>query len=192
MLSRGRLAKPLEIKAIRDLVPDDLLRLRDKRSVLATQRLRDPHHALARLIAAGVRPKDAAAQTGFTISRVYVLHSDPAFKDLVAKYRDDVDQAYVSAEEERYRAATSVNLKALRTIEEHFDIAEETGELVSLDRALRVFSDTSDRTGLVKKSIQTNVNIDFAKNLERAKAARDEARKVIDVTPTENRIARRI
>ena len=186
MLTRGRLPKPkLEIKGIRDLIPDDLLLLREKRtSVPAIARLRDPHHALARLIAAGVRPKDAAAQTGFSISRVYVLHQDPTFLDLVAKYRTDVTSAYISGEEERYRTATEVNLKALRTINEHFDAAEETGELISLDRALRVFGDTADRTGLVKKSTVTNINVDFAKNLERAKAARDSARAtVIDHVP---------
>jgi hypothetical protein len=121
----------------------------------------------------GVRPKLAAEQTGYSIARVYILHSDPSFMDLVAKYRKDVDEAYIDAEAERYALANEVNVKALRTIAEHFDKADEEGELIPMDRALRVFADTADRTGLVKKSTVTNINVDFAKNLERARQMRD-------------------
>ena len=85
--------------------------------------------------------------------------------------------AYVSAEEERFRMATEVNLKALRTINEHFDKADEDGELIPLSRALSVFADTSDRVGLIKKSVSMNVNVDFAAKLE---AARHRSARVID------------
>jgi hypothetical protein len=193
MLTRGTLPKvKLEIGTIRPLVPDDLLCLRQKRTTPAIQRMRDPHHRLARLIASGIRPKEAAAQTGYSIARVYVLHSDPSFMDLVAKYRAEAHEEWLGAEEERYSLANEVNVKALRTIAEHFEKAEEEGELVPLDRALRVFSDTADRTGLVKKSTVTNINVDFAKNLERARQLRDQSRlRVIDNEP-EPKVVRRV
>jgi len=186
MLTRGRLPRvKLELGPIRSLTVDDLACLREKRTTpLGPQRFRDPHHRLARLIAMGVRPKLAAEQTGYSIARVYILHSDPSFMDLVAKYRKDVDEAYIDAEAERYALANEVNVKALRTIAEHFDKADEEGELIPMDRALRVFADTADRTGLVKKSTVTNINVDFAKNLERARQLRDASRaQVIDVEP---------
>ena len=67
MLARGRLpAVKLEIGTIRPLVPDDLLCLRQKRTTPNVQRMRDPHHRLARLLATGLRPKDAAEQTGYS------------------------------------------------------------------------------------------------------------------------------
>lgn len=181
-LTRGALPKvKLTIGAIRPLAPQDLLCLREKRTTPALTRFRDPHHRLARLIASGLRPKLAAEQTGFSIARVYVLHSDPSFMDLVAKYRNEVHEEWLGDEQERYRLATEVNQKALRTIAEHFEKAEEDGELIPLDRALRVFSDTADRTGLVKKSTVTNINVDFAKNLERARQLRDSRQaKIID------------
>jgi hypothetical protein len=189
------MAKHLEVKAIRDLVPDDLLRLRDKRSIPATQRLRDPHHALARLIARGVRPKDAAAQTGYTISRVYVLHSDPTFKDLVAKYRDDVDEAYIDAVTEEQQAIARTRLKAINHIEQAFDKADEEGEIVPLRSSLAAFADLSDRTGFQKKSTQTtNINQNFAINLERARAVTTNLR-VIEgesIRVEETKIDRRI
>jgi hypothetical protein len=185
MLTRGRLPRvKLEIGAIRSLTVDDLDCLREKRTTPTVHRFRDPHHRLARLIAMGVRPKLAAEQTGYSIARVYILHSDPSFMDLVAKYRKDVDEAYIDAEAERYALANEVNVKALRTIAEHFDKADEEGELIPMDRALRVFADTADRTGLVKKSTVTNINVDFAKNLERARQLRDASRaQVIDAEP---------
>lgn len=182
MLARGRLPKvKLEIGVIRPLTPDDLLCLRTKRTVPTVQRFRDPHHKLARLIASGTRPKDAAEATGYSIARVYILHSDPSFMDLVAKYRAEAHEEWIGAEAERYQLANEVNVKALRTIAEHFDKADEENELIPLDRALRVFSDTADRTGLVKKSTVTNINVDFAKNLERARQLRDATKvRVID------------
>jgi hypothetical protein len=167
-LNRGRLLHKLEITAVRELSRDDLEAIREKRTVPVVQRLRDPHHHLARLIASGLRPNDAALQSGYSLARVYTLAADPSFQNLVAEYRKDVHEAYVSGEEERYKTATQVNLKALRHINEHFDKADEEGELIPIGRALQVFSDTADRTGLVKKSVQANINVDFAARLEKA------------------------
>ena len=69
------------------------------------------------------------SKLGYSLARIYILQADPSFQDLVAAYRKDVHDAFVSAEEERYQIATSVNLKALRHINEHFDKADEEGEL---------------------------------------------------------------
>lgn len=176
-MNRGRLRSRLEITEVGELTRDDLALLRVKRTTPVVNRFRDPHHRVARLLAAGLRPKDVAEQCGFTIARIYVLNADPSFQDLIAGYRRDVADAYVSAEEERFRMATEVNLKALRTINEHFDKADEEGELVPLSRALAVFADTSDRVGIMKKSVSMNVNVDFAAKLE---AARNRSGKVIE------------
>lgn len=177
-LHRGKLPTDLQILGIRSLSREDLALIKEKRNVPAVQRFRDPHHRLARLLASGIRPGDAAAQSGYSLARIYILQADPSFQDLIAAYRKDVDRAYVSAEEERYRTATEVNLKALRHINEHFDKADEEGELVPLSRALSVFADTSDRVGLSKKTVNTNINIDFAAKLEAANARSSKARLV--------------
>lgn len=167
-LHRGRISSKLEITSVRNLRREDLELVKEKRTVPVVKRLRDTHHKLARLIASGLRPAQAAAESGYAIASVYILQADPAFQDLVAAYRKDVHEAYISGEEERYKTATDVNLKALRHINDHFDKADEEGELIPIGRALQVFSDTADRTGLVKKSVQTNINVDFAARLEKA------------------------
>lgn len=177
-LHRGKLPTDLQILGIRPLSRTDLECIREKRNVPAVQRFRDPHHRLARLLASGVRPAEAATQAGYSLARIYILQADPSFQDLVAAYRKDVQQAYVSAEEERFRTATEVNLKALRHLNEHFDKADEEGELVPISRALAVFADTSDRVGLSKKSTNLNINVDFAAKLEGAIARSAKSRLV--------------
>jgi len=167
-LHRGRIETKIEILGVRPLSRDDLACVKEKRNVPAVQRFRDPHHRLARLLASGIRPAQAASEAGYSLARIYILQADPSFQDLVSAYRKDVHNAYISAEEERHRAATEVNLKALRHLNEHFDKADEEGELVPIGRALAVFADTSDRVGLSKKSTNVNINVDFATKLEGA------------------------
>ena len=177
-LHRGKFATDLQILGVRQLSRDDLACIREKRNVPAVQRFRDPHHRLARLLASGLRPAEAATQVGYSLARIYILQADPSFQDLVSAYRKDVHNAYISAEEERHRAATEVNLKALRHLNEHFDKADEEGELIPIGRALAVFADTSDRVGLTKKSTNVNINVDFAAKLEGAIARSAKARQV--------------
>lgn len=184
MLHRGKIASDLQITAIRELSRDDLACVKDKRSAPAVQRFRDPHHRLARLLASGLRPAEAATQAGYSLARIYILQADPSFQDLITAYRKDVHNAFISAEEERHRTATEVNLKALRHLNEHFDEADEKGELVPLGRALAVFADTSDRVGLSKKSTNVNINVDFAAKLEGAIARSRNARLVDEVRST--------
>lgn len=178
MLHRGKMASDLQILGIRTLTREDLDCIKEKRNVPVVQRFRDPHHRLARLLASGLRPGEAASQAGYSLARIYILQADPSFQDLVEAYRKDVRDAYVSAEEERHKAATEVNLKALRHLNEHFDKADEEGELIPIGRALAVFADTSDRVGLSKKSLNVNVNIDFAAKLEAARTRSANARLV--------------
>ena len=183
-LHRGKIATNLQILGVRTLSRDDLALIKEKRNVPAVQRFRDPHHRLARLLASGLRPAEAATQVGYSLARIYLLQADPSFQELVAAYRKDVQSAYVSAEEERFRMATEVNLKALRHVNEHFDKADEEGELVPLQRALAVFADTSDRVGLSKKSTNVNINVDFAAKLEAARSRSANARLVGETRST--------
>lgn len=180
MLHRGRLPKTLHIGEIRELSPEDLLRLRDKRSVPVVQRLRDPHHRVARLLAFGLRPAEVAAECGYSLARIYTLQADPSVQDLVAKYRGDVNSSHRNALDEYHAEVNSLNRKSLRCLHEHFDEADEKGELVAFEKALKTFVDTSDRVGISKKTVQTNVNIDFAAKLEKARVVRDAQMKVVN------------
>lgn len=182
-LHRGRLTSLPDIKSIRPLTREDLEEIKAKRTLPVVARFRDPHHRVARLFAAGLRHTAVAEATGYSLARLYTLTADPAFQNQIAEYRADVHTAFVSAEEEHYAMATEVNRKALRHIAEAFDKADEEGELIPIDKSLRVFADTADRVGIQKRSTNVHVNLDFAAKLEAAIAR---SGKVIDVTPNPN------
>lgn len=181
-LHRGRLDPSIpEIKSIRPLTRADLEEIKTKRTAPVVARFRDPHHRAARLIASGLRAQEVADICGYSAMRIYTLSSDPAFQNLIAEYRADVRTGFINAETEHHAIATEVNRKALRHLSEAFDKADEDGELIPIDKALRVFADTADRVGIQKRSTTTaNIHVDFAKRLEDAIAR---SGKVIDVTP---------
>lgn len=189
-LHRGRIAKKIEILGVRELTRGDLACLREPRNVSAVAKLRDPHHRLARLIASGLRPPEAAARCGFSVSRVYVLNIDPTFQDLVASYRKEVDAAFVQSQDEYYETATANMLKAERQIAEKLEAAEEEGELLPTRDLIAISRDAADRFGYGKKQTNLNVNVDFAAKLEKAI---QRSGKVIDNQPMiEGNLVRKI
>lgn len=170
-LTRGVLGSKLVIGKPRILTRDDLAVLQERRPKRpAAQRFRDPHHRLARLIAMGHRPKAAGDMAGYSYGRVMMLSVDPGFKELVATYRNMVNEEFKETVDEFYSAAVSNMTKATRQISEHLDRADEEGELLPLKDLTAIASDGMDRFGYEKKKQQTNLNInaDFASMLEKA------------------------
>lgn len=169
MLPRGRLAKPRPIVSIRDLTRVDLEALREKRVGPPTvSRFRDPHHRLARLCALGLRDREIAERSGYSIQRLGTLKMDPAFNELVAKYRGTVDEEFRETVDDYYSMATSNMLKAERQIAERLDAADEEGETLPVNQLIAISRDAADRFGYGKKQTNLNVNVDFAAQLEKA------------------------
>lgn len=186
-LHRGRLPAKIEIQGIRELSREDLACLHTPREVPAVQKLRDPHHNLARLIASGLRIADAAERAGYSVARARVLHADPTFQDLVQQYRGQVNEAWAAAQDDVQRLMVTNVLKAERQIAERLEKADEEGETLPVRELIAISRDGMDRIGYGKKSTNVNVNVDFAAKLERAI---QRSAKVVDVTPQP--IARRI
>ncbi len=175
-LHRGVIAKPPRILAVRVLVREDLARLKnEKRVVPRVKSFRDTHHRLARLCAAGLRNEEILQRTGFSYMRLSTLKMDPAFRELIAQYRGKVDAAFVQSQDEFFETATSNMLRAERQVEDHLDRADDEGELIPLKTLLAITSDRADRFGYSKKTINTNINLDFAKRMEQMMAARGQA-----------------
>lgn len=182
-LHRGKIAKAPRILAVRVLTREDLARLKTaERTVPRVKAFRDSHHRLARLCAAGLRNEEIMRITGYSHVRLCTLRQDPAFQELVTQYRDKVDEAFVRAQDEVYETANSNLIRIERQKEEHLDQADETGELLPIKTLLALSSDYMDRFGYSKKTVNTNINIDFAKRMERMMAQRGQAT-VIDAKP---------
>lgn len=180
MLKRGAVSTDSLLGSIRELSRDDVARLRDQRTVPVVQRLRDPHHRLARCLAAGLRDEDAGLQSGYSLGSVRVLKRDPTFMNLVAEYRNDVHGAWKESVDSYMELSVSNMVKAERQIAEHLDKADEAGELVPLHRLIALSADKADRFGYGKRNTQVNVNVDFAARLERASLR---STRVIDAKP---------
>jgi len=160
------LAHQIKVAGVRPLVREDFLRLREPRPQGRPRLLREQHHRLARLVASGLRSSEILRQTGYSTSRFSNLTRDPAFMELVARYKEKVDEAWLRGVDEFYETSTSNMLRAERMIEEHLDEAEETGEPIALKTLMGLTADRADRFGYGKKSTQRNENVDFAAMME--------------------------
>lgn len=180
-IGAGAIPKPIVLTKVRPLERSDLAELREPRAkdnVVA--RFRDPHLRLARLIASGLRLDEAAARAGYSYNRASILRNDPAFEDLVTKYRARVDEAFVEEQTEFHQLATSNMLKAERMIAETLDQADENEELLPVRTLISISRDAADRFGYGKKDTRLNINVDFAAKLEATIARSTKSPRVIE------------
>lgn len=163
----------VEAEFVRELGEADFALLASERGVKAPsiKRLRDRHHALARCLAQGMKPAEASAVTGYDVSRISILQSDPSFKELLGHYRI-VENSLAADFQDR---ATLLTLTAMDTLQE----AAENDEL-TVGQALEIAKTFADRTGHapVQKVQQTNINLDLGSRLASARARVEQARVV--------------
>src|SRR6266436_5732334 len=168
-LHRGQLARTPKVVGVRPLTREDMLRLQAPRPGQNRPKpMRETHHRLARMVAAGFRQEEILRLTGFSQTRLYQLRGDPAFQELVAAYRGKVDEAYVRGVDEFYETSTSNMLRAERKIEQILD-DDDDGNLekpLSINQLMALTADRADRFGYSKKVVNRNENVDFAAMME--------------------------
>lgn len=164
-MGRGRPPKARGIASIRELTPEDIASLNAEGSgrVPAVQQLRDSHHKVARLIAAGMRLQDVAAACGYSMVRIYTLNATPAFQELIAGYRGEESEAYAKHRDDYHELLFSNQIKAERRIADKLDDDDAD---ISIRELHLISRDAADRTGYGKNSVQFNINADFASNME--------------------------
>jgi hypothetical protein len=122
---------------------------------------------MARLFASGLRVKEVAELTGYSISRVSLFHTNPAFQNLIQEYRHMEIEIHKDAITEFNATILANGLKAERKLADKLDDDDENEEM-SVRELISIARDAADRVGLSKRSIQANVSIDFAAMLDRA------------------------
>lgn len=128
--------------------------------------LRSTHHRLAKLLSGGgVQITTAARLCGYSPSRVQQLSVDPAFQELVAHYKEEVDEEW----REFVAAASDLSLDFLQLLQERLD---ENPDTFTAGMALEAIKTLADRSGNapVSRSVNVNVVADFGDRLNRAKA----------------------
>jgi len=171
-LHRGKLAKTPRVIGVRPLTREDMLLLQDKRPPQNRPKaMRETHHRLARMVAAGMRVDEILHLTGFSYTRYHTLKQDPAFTELVTQYRGKVDEAWERSLDEVYETETSNLRRMVHMVADHLDEAEETNVKIPLKELFIGIGDRADRFGYSKKIVNRNENLDFAKMMEQVARA---------------------
>src|SRR6266436_6507455 len=171
-LHRGKLARTPKVLSVRPLTREDMLALQGPRPPQNRPRvMRETHHRLARMVAAGFRTEEILRLTGYSYTRLHTLKHDPAFMELVTQYQGKVDEAYVRGVDEFWETSTSNMLRAERKIEDRLDEDDVGLEKISLKDLMALTSDRADRFGYSKKIVNRNENLDFAKMMEQVARA---------------------
>ncbi len=159
------MALDLEIAgAVRELTPDEAGQSNQPRLLV---RLRDSHHQVARLIAAGLRTQDVSRMTGYSISRLSWLQSqDPAFRELVEFYRQDRHDAEMDVE-------ARLRMVALDAVQHFHETLTERPDEITPALALEASKVYLDRAGHapVNRSISKNLNLNVGIGAKMDRAA---------------------
>lgn len=172
MRTLGRAAEATQLDEVGDLSEADLSALdlpRSTSEVPALQKLRDSHHNIARLLASGLRPGQAALAAGYSQARVSVLLADPTFQNLIAEYRRAFTEKAVDAYGGYLEDATAVLSMSTRMIRDQLEEADEIGKPVPMAALRDNVVEFGDRLGFAKKSVNLNVNVDLGDRLAAAR-----------------------
>lgn len=164
----GRASKLMSAVRVRELDSTDIALLAEEKGSKAAplKRLSERHHALARCLASGMQDGDAAITCGYVLSRVSILKADPAFQELLAFYRQDVNTKYL----DMHGVLAGLSLDAAMELRERLE-ADMSAEdkSISVGQLMELTKLGADRTGFGPQSSQLNVNVDLAGRLEAAR-----------------------
>jgi hypothetical protein len=177
----GRQAAPLVAEFVRELTPADLaMPATVTQTPPAISKIRDSHHAVARMLATGSRDGDIAIATGYSASRISVLKADPQFQELVKFYTDTSTEVVADL---RSRMAGM----AIDALQEMSSRLNDDPEQFSVGQLNEVVKTMADRTGHAPQhgpQSKTEINITLvermAKSRERIKALMSDGMRTID------------
>lgn len=180
--TRGRPASPLTAVVVRELADADLALLASGRGVSAKPlvRLRDRHHAIARMVAQGRETGEISAITGMCLSRISILKNDPTFAELVSHYKQMGD----AAQGEFVDRATTLALTAMDNLQ---TMLEDEENPLSANQTAEILKLAADRVGHapVTKVQNTNINVDLGTKLAQARGRLERARIVASLPDDE-------
>lgn len=172
--TRSATPEPVRVEVVREIREADLALLGQQptavRNGTTLRRLRDSHHQVAKLAADGLKPAEISALTGYTLSRVYVFLSDPAFKELISFYRENKEKEYTDF----HGRMAQFGMDVLQELHQRLD---EDPDKFDNDFLRGLVKDMADRTGFapVAKSVNVNVSAGLADRLSRARQRADAA-----------------
>ena len=164
----GRAPRAVDAEVLRELDEADLAMLAEEKGSAAPplKRISERHHNLARNLAGGMGPGEAAIVCNYDPSRVSILLADPTFKELVEFYRADVDRTFRDLHGRLFSLAMDAAEELAGRLED-----EERAKELSVSALIEVVKMGADRTGHGPQATNTNVNVnvDLANRLQAAR-----------------------
>lgn len=147
-------------------------------------KLRTSHHHLARLLSSGCKPQEASAITGYSSSRISILQNDPAFQELMAYYKEQVEAKYLDVHERLAVLGGSV----IDVIQERMEDPDEVDKMTTaalIDVAEFAFDRSiAPSKGVGKSSgIGGGVGFNVTLNFDTGRPAATEGATILDITP---------
>jgi hypothetical protein len=177
----GRRHKEVTCETVRPLTSADLDLLSVERGVQKpiplVQRVTARHRQLAKCLGDGLKDWEAAAATGYSLSRITALKQDPSFRDLVEFYRTVKDEQYV----DMHKKAAAFGIDLLDSM--HDDL--EDGKL-SPGLKADLLKSMMDRTGYGPAQTVNSkhtVTVDIAGRVQRGRERLEKHSTMIDITP---------
>jgi hypothetical protein len=173
LTSRGRKPSPQVAEVVRSADEADLASLAlPAPGALEIKRLSERHHGLARALARGIPPGEAAVMYGYEPSRVSILQASPAFVELLSFYREKVDAEFADfASQMGGLAADAVGI--LR------DRLEADPDAATLGQLLEIAKFGADRTGFGPQAkTEVTVKTELGSRLMAARQRLEEQRRL--------------
>lgn len=140
------------------------------------EQYRESHHAVAKMIAAGMTDSMIRQRTGITMRRLQLLKADPTFMNhLVAHYVQVIEEKWTTNADAYLDLGLGNMIRAEALIADRLD---DDPDAISIATLNNISQHRADRFGYSKHS-RVDVNIDFASSLDRA-IARSSGAKVIE------------
>lgn len=135
-----------EIEEINYLQPNDLPAIHEhaKDGVglgeLAAEHMRTTHHAIARMLAAGLKPPEIARETNSHVQTIYKLQDSPAFQELLVHYQQEADR-------QAFDLSSKIALLAEESIDALLDSVRDSEAPPSADDLRKIAMGAADRAG---------------------------------------------
>ena len=174
----GRPSKAISFNVDRELEATDLDLLDTPRqsTAPAIKKLRERHHALAKVLAQGMPDGEAALICGYSQSRLSILKSDASFRDLIVFYQDAGSERFIDQKIQ----LNELGIDALDDIRTRMENDEEP---LTLQETMEIAKLALDRSGFGPSSKTTvDIKVGIA---ERMHKAQERLIRMRDVTPDE-------
>lgn len=169
--TRGRAPAPIVAAVVRELDRSDLILLDTEKGSKpsAVKRITERHHALARNLANGMSEQEAATFCGYSSSRISILKSDSAFKELLEFYREDAQRPYRDLHARLAGLSMDAAEELAFRLEDDMQTEELKDKKLTVGQLMEITKLGADRTGHGPSSSQLNINVDLAGRLEAAR-----------------------